>query len=70
VIVGYCEILQDEVELGSECEKRLLLIRETAEQIADLLNNHMCELDVFLQEHIKKSPELVLAKTKFSTDSR
>ena len=57
IIVGYCDILHDEVEPGSHCEKKLQLIRETAEGMAELINHHQCDLeDLLFREGVKKSP--------------
>ena len=52
VIIGYCELLDKNVELGSECAKRLVLIRKVAEVMAEEVNQHQCEIS----DAIRRSP--------------
>jgi hypothetical protein len=42
VIVGNCDLLEARVEAGSEFAKRLALIRDTAKQMANELQQDQC----------------------------
>ena len=42
VIVGNCDLLEAKVEAGSEFAKRLALIRDTAKQMANELQEDQC----------------------------
>jgi nitrogen-specific signal transduction histidine kinase len=44
VIIGNCELLDEQVEPGSECAMRLGLIRKTAEGMAKEVNRHQCKI--------------------------
>lgn len=44
VIIGNCELLDKLVEPGSECSRRLGLIRNVAQGMAKELNEHQCKL--------------------------
>ena len=43
-IIGNCDLLNEQVEAGSECAKRLSLIHDVAQEMAKELNEHQCEL--------------------------
>jgi hypothetical protein len=43
VIFGCCDLLSDEVEAGSECAKRLAMIRRTAEDMARQIRLRSCQ---------------------------
>ena len=55
VIVGHCDLLRDEADAGSLREKHLLAIRKIAQQMANDLNQHQCDLE-FLASELSKRP--------------
>jgi len=54
VIIGHCDLLEEETEEDSGCAKRLRLIKEIARSIAKELNQHQCALDGVLRSGVVK----------------
>jgi hypothetical protein len=44
-IIGHCDLLSKEAEVDSECARRLLLIRQIANSMAEQINQHQCDLE-------------------------
>jgi hypothetical protein len=44
VIIGNCELLDEHVEPGSECARRIGAIRKVAEGMAKEVNQHQCKI--------------------------
>ncbi len=49
VVLGNCDLLQEEAPEGSACLKRLLLIRDVASSMAEDLKKHQCHLSAVIR---------------------
>jgi hypothetical protein len=50
VIVGCCDLLKAEVPENATCEVRLRAIRRIAQQMAEYLGKHRCQMEVLSRE--------------------
>lgn len=56
VIIGNCELLEEQAQAGSECAKRLGLIRDVAQEMAEELNKHQCKLSEVVRMKVAEKP--------------
>jgi hypothetical protein len=52
VIIGGCDLLNEQVDEHSECSKRLATIRDVAKSMAEDLTQHQCYLDVMSRREL------------------
>jgi hypothetical protein len=52
VIIGNCDLLDKQVETGTETAKRLSLIRNVAQGMANELNQHQCKLSEAIRKDV------------------
>ena len=48
-IIGYCDLVIEKAEKGTECAKRLRLIQKLAQFAAEELADHQCRLASFIR---------------------
>lgn len=54
VVVGYCNLLEDETLENLVRHQYLRSIRELAKTMADDLNRHQCQIDATVRETVQK----------------
>lgn len=65
MIIGSCDILIDsEDHAESDCRRRLAKVREIAQDMADELIDHQCELDDVTRTKMLSQEEVLVGTTK------
>lgn len=54
IVVGYCDLLGDEMLESIVRQKHLHYIRESAKAMAEDLKRHQCQIDTTVRETVKK----------------
>jgi hypothetical protein len=64
VIVGCCDLLKEEVPENATCEVRLRTIRRIAQEMAEYLKLHQCQLEVVSREVARSTMASVMASSR------
>jgi hypothetical protein len=66
VIIGSCDVVQEREDCSPECARRIITIRDAAQQMAEELKRHQCQLDSATRTFLRsrENPVTVSGKSK------